>query len=348
MFDAPDRSPSTTTRRALIAALSVAALPVAARRASARQDDATPAAADAAQPAAEGEWSFTDDRGETITLPARPERIVAQSGSAAALWDYGIRPVAVFGPQRNPDGSNAVDIGNVDVESVESIGEAWGEFDLEKLLALDVDLLVGPLHPLGDIWYLPVETAPLLDGNVPIVGIYFTGGVSATHIMERYEELAAALGADLDAPEVVEAREEFDAAAEELRAAIAEKPGLKVLAVSGTPEAFYVASASFAADLVFLKELGLDIIQHGTEGMWEDMSWEQADRYPAGLILVDERAGAMKPDEYAAIDTWTALPAVQAGQLGPWRTELPYSRRGYAEYLRDLAEAVRNAEVGIA
>ena len=32
------------------------------------------------------------------------------------------------------------------------------------------------------------------------------------------------------------------------------------------------------------------------------------------------------PEEYLAIDTWASLPAVQAGQIGKWRAELPDSR----------------------
>lgn len=326
--------PATSRRRLLAAAPALALASVVAGRGSAFAQ---------ATPAADGGWSFVDDRGNTLSLPARPERVVAQSASAAALWDYGVRPVGVFGPQRNPDGSPAVDIGNVDLDAVVGLSEAWDSFDIEGLLALDADLLVGPLHPEGEIWYLPPESEAQFAGAVPVLGIFFTGGVSADHIIGRYEELAEALGADMDAPEVVAAREEFDVAVADLRDAIAGNPGLTVMAVSATPEAMYVANASFAADLVFLKDLGLDIVQHDQEGMWEELSWEQADAHAADLILVDERAGAMTADEYAAIDTWNTLPAVQADQLGPWRTELPYSRRGYAEYLRELAEAIREA-----
>ncbi len=328
----------STRRRFLAAASGLAVVAAHNGRGVAFAQEATPAP--------EGGWTFVDDRGATISLPARPERIVAQSTSAA-LWDYGIRPIGVFGPQRNPDGSNAADIGDVDLDSVAGLSEAWDAFDVEGLLALDADLVVGPLHPDGDISYLLPEFEELLGGSVPVLGILFTGGVSANHILERYEELAAALGADLQTPEVVAAREEFDAAVADLRDAIAGNPGLTVMAIAGTSDGMVVANASFAADLVFLKELGLDIVQHGEEGMWEQLSWEQADKHEVDLILVDARSNAMTREEYAAIGTWASLPAVQAGQLGPWRTELPYSRRAYAEYLRELAEVIRAADAGI-
>jgi iron complex transport system substrate-binding protein len=38
-----------------------------------------------------GGWSFTDDRGQKVTLGSPPTRIVAYIGAAAALHDFGIR-----------------------------------------------------------------------------------------------------------------------------------------------------------------------------------------------------------------------------------------------------------------
>lgn len=61
---------------------------------------------------------------------------------------------------------------------------------------------------------------------------------------------------------MVAAQAEFDKAAEDVRAAAAENPGLKVLFASGTPEeAFYIANPSVNADLLFFKELGVDVVQ---------------------------------------------------------------------------------------
>src|SRR5688572_13560104 len=46
---------------------------------------------------AAGGFTFTDDRGVTVTLPTRPVRIVAQADSVAALHDLGVETIAVFG-----------------------------------------------------------------------------------------------------------------------------------------------------------------------------------------------------------------------------------------------------------
>lgn len=92
-------------------------------------------AAQSATPAAERLWTFTDDHGTTISLPERPERIVAYVGSAATLWDYGIRPVGVFGSLLREDGSKNPLAGNVDPDAVAWLGEGGSELDLEALVA---------------------------------------------------------------------------------------------------------------------------------------------------------------------------------------------------------------------
>src|SRR5690606_4347656 len=58
----------------------------------------TATAQEAATPATgpEAGWSYTDVFGNTVSLPAPPVRIAANLVTAAALWDLGIEPVAVF------------------------------------------------------------------------------------------------------------------------------------------------------------------------------------------------------------------------------------------------------------
>src|SRR5690348_13132494 len=83
----PHGLPNSATRRTVLGGV-LGAL-AASRLSTSRAQDATPAA--------DGPWSFTDDKGVTVELPARPLRIIADVNAAAPLWDFGIRPVAVFG-----------------------------------------------------------------------------------------------------------------------------------------------------------------------------------------------------------------------------------------------------------
>jgi len=309
---------------------------------------ATPASASptaATSPAASGgEWSFTDDRGITVTLPSRPERIVAQTAAAAALWDYGIRAVGIFGPYRAEDGSPDFQAGNIDLDAVEYLGD-YGEMDLEKLIALQADVYVDFALYDKQLWYLG-DTESRVKEIVPTIGISMQG-VSILTSIERFEELAGLLGADLSAPDVVEAKEEFAAAEADLKAAIAEKPGLRVLVVSNSLDQLYVASPEWMTDLHYFADLGLDIVKHQTNDFFEALSWEQANKYPADLILVDQRPGLLTQEQLNAIPTWTSLPAVQAGQVGPWYAGAPYSHKRFAPIMRELAEIIRKSRADI-
>lgn len=323
--------------------------PAAAETSVADEATATAPSDAATTNTSDGPWTFTDDRGTTISLPQRPERIVAQVSAAAALWDYGVRPIAVFGPQRGADGSQDPQSGNVDLDAVESLGEAWGEFDLEMLAALQPDLLVSQLYePDGVLWYVPEEGEAVVDEIVPSVGVLVADMPIITPI-NRFAELAQALGADLDAPEAVEDKERFDSAVDDLTAAIAEKPDLTVLVTAGAADQLYIANPVVADDLIFFRELGLDIIMPdvGPDEFWETLSWEQANKYPADLILNDARTQSLTPEQLLEIPTWTEHAAVQADQVADWHAEPIYSYKGYAPVLEELVGVIREADAGV-
>jgi iron complex transport system substrate-binding protein len=307
------------------------------------------AAARAQTPAASpvAGWHFTDDRGITVELPAPPERVVAEINAASALWDYGVRPVGVFGPQHRADGEVDARVGNVDLASVTNLGEVWGEVDIEGLLALDADLVVGPTWDPPEIFYLTLDGEASLGSRVPVLGIQ-TARVSLDKSIKRFAELAGALGADLESDENTAARVEYASALEDLEKAIAESPDLAVLFVAGDESAFYVAQPDDMADLILLQELGLNILSGGEADFWETLSWEDVLKFPTDLILVDAREGSYSLDDFAAVPTWSSVPAVQAGQVDVWHAEPIYSYVGYAPELRRLAGLIRNARGDVA
>lgn len=351
----------TSIRRACTVLLLVAALaltacaPQAAPAPTAGDhaaDQASPPAPNAAagEPAPQdaGPWEFTDDRGITISLPERPVRIVAQSTAAAALWDLGIRPVGVFGPQRRADGSNDPEIGNVDLSTVESVGEQWGELDLEKLAALRPDIIVTTMWQPPDLWYITEDVAAKVEAIAPTVGIHVADRPISQSIA-RFEELAQALGADLQAPAIVAARQRFEQASAELKAAIAEKPGLKVLFGAGSLDTLWVVNPPPYADLRYFQELGLEIVvPENPDQFWEALSWEQALKYPADLILYDVRSHVVPPDQLAEkVPTWNQHPAVKAGQVGPWHATAAHSYAGFAAIMEELTASIRQSRADV-
>jgi len=291
---------------------------------------------------------FTDARGITVELPERPVRIVAQVSAAAALWDFGIRPVGIFGPQRNADGSNGPQVGDVDLSTVTSLGENWGEFDLEAFAELQPDILISTAYAGADpLWYVPEDAQPVIDQLCPSVGIEVQG-VPVVGIIQRFEDLAVQLGADLDTSEVVQAKQDFGTAEAELVAAIAAKPGITAMAVSANQEMVYIANPALAHDLLWFRELGMDILipPIPADQWWEELSWELVGAHDTevDLILLDQRTQALTEAQMAERELWPQLKAVAAGQVGPWYAETTYSWKGFTPAINDTVAALLAAE----
>ncbi len=72
--------------------------------------------------------------GKSVTLPARPERVVAYMRVGCRA--LGLRrkwPELYLAGVTRPDGTPEVYVGDLDLESVVNLGETYGELDLEGL-----------------------------------------------------------------------------------------------------------------------------------------------------------------------------------------------------------------------
>ncbi|HEX6361016.1 ABC transporter substrate-binding protein [Actinophytocola sp.] len=297
-----------------------------------------------------GAWEFTDDRGTKVTRDKQPQKVVAYISSAAALWDFGIEAAGVFGPQKTESGEKEIQAGNVDLDKTTSLGVVWDDFDVEKFIGMQPDLLVTGLTGTKptDLWAITTETGPKVEKVAPILALS-EYKVTLPKVIERYEELAKALGADVTSSTVTDAKAEFEAASDELRTVAKEKAGLKVLVVYSDKDSIYIAKPEFFADLSYYKELGLDIVEGGgSEDYWEQLSWEQVGKYPADLILTDTRTFSLSKEQMNEFPTWRALPAVAAGQLGDWSAEPRFNYTLAAPVIRDLSTAIKNARTDIA
>ena len=295
-----------------------------------------------------GPWTFTDDRAQKVSLDARPTRVVAYIGAAAALHDFGVadKIVGIYGPITRKDGSPDPQAGEFDAKKATIIGNAYGEFNIEKYAALRPQLLIDNMYVQNQLFYVPVESKDKIFALAPSIGIS-TGSAALPKPIGRYAELAAALGADLNAPKITAAKTRFDQAAEALRAAARAAGGLKVLAGSASPDLFYVSNPAKNTDLMYFRELGVDIIvpeKPSQDGYFEGLSWENADKYAPDLILLDSRTQALQPAALTGKPAWAKLPAVKAGQVTAWQPEPRYSYAGCAPILEALAQAVQSAK----
>lgn len=291
-------------------------------------------------------WSFTDDRGKKRSADQRPEHIVAFVSSAAALYDYGVECTGIFGPSEPVGGKPNPQAGDLDVDKLTSLGTAWGEFNIEKYAKLRPDLLVSNMFPPPDLWGVPTENAKKIASLAPTVGISFAH-TTLLDPLKQYEKLARSLGADLRAKKVTDAKARFKKAERTLRDVAKAKGGLKVLAMTGDADQMYVAVPDSYVDLHYFKNLGVEFVEGKKSdkwGFWEFLSWENADKYDADLIMLDNRSSALPAADLAKKPVYAELPAVKAGQTTPWAMEERCSYRGWAPVLERLAAALKDSD----
>jgi iron complex transport system substrate-binding protein len=292
-----------------------------------------------------GPWTFTDDRKKTVKLDHAPTHLVAYVGAAAALHDYGVECTGVFGPTKLKDGSADAQAGDLDVGKVTVIGNTWGEFSIEKYAALSPGLLISHMYQAPTLWYVPEESAKKILEIAPSVGVNLAG-VPLTTPLQRYAELAASLGADMNSPRNTAQKTRFEQASAALRAAVKAHPGIKVMASSGAADAFYVSTPASASDLSYYRSLGVDFVvpDKVQGGFFETLSWENAGKYQADVIMLDNRAATLQPKDLAGKPTWARLPAVKAGQVYSWPSEPTFSYDKCAAQIEALTKAITAAK----
>lgn len=288
---------------------------------------------------------FVDDRGVAVELPETPARIFADLGAGLALWEFGIKPVGLVGY------SGVFEIPE-ELAYVPFLDLDAGELDLEQLIAIDPDLSVSQAWSTNnpsDFAGFDEATWPGFTDLAPTLGILAV--VEPVDFgIARFAELAVALGADPNDPAAAEDREAFEAASEEVRAAAAEKPDLKVMAISATAEVIYVGNPNIASDLVYFASLGVNLVVPESpmdvmDGLWEELSWEEIGQYPVDLYLNDDRPYSLTGEQLLEQEVFTAMPG--ANQVASWTIEYVPSYRALTPILTSLAAAIRDAEVVI-
>jgi len=300
----------------------------------------------ATESAAEG-WEFTDDLGNTVTLDEVPTRIAGLNDVLSSLWNYGIEPVAAFGQTSIEDD---VAFEGKDLSGVEIVGTSYGQIDLEALAAADPDIIVASVYPTDSEGTLDpdaplygfesIEQQEQVAAIAPIVGIAWRG--SADEVIERTVELAGSLGVDVDGGEVAEMRKDYEAASAELTEAA--ESGVSVLPVFATEaDGWWMAKAPDDPSLHLYQELGVNFVDPGGDGyFWNSVGWEEVPGHPSDVLLYSLRF-SMTPEEIAAQPTAALLPAVQAGQLYPWKY-LGMDYVAQAEYMQELAGWLTEAQ----
>lgn len=276
--------------------------------------------------------SFTHPQFEdlTINLDEAPKRIVADFYAAGVLASYGIEPVGVFGL-----GSDSEDVlAAFDINKAEVLGKG-NELNVEKLVDLQPDVIVGHGSPEGWSWFKEDLNKQMLD-VAPFIPLATKKSVE-TNIDDNLK-IAAFLGADPDSPEIKKSKEAFEAAKTHVQDAVKGKD-LEVLLGAPAEEVYYTAQG-FPQNELF-ESLGMKTVgkPRPAEGNpWGQLAWEEFPEFKADVVTTLPASSAPDLSQNAL---WNAHPAVKANQVVAWDQKLIYSYDAYANWLdataKDLA-----------
>ncbi|GAA4455533.1 ABC transporter substrate-binding protein [Phytohabitans houttuyneae] len=307
---------------------------------------------DSAAAAPAGPWSFTDGSGQVVKADKTPTRIIAHAGEAAALMSFGIKPVGIFADESVKTDPN---LKNLDLTGIEILGEEWGKIDVEKAAALRPDLIVGDWWPAekahSGMEEGVDEKSKKLAELAPVVGV--SQGKSIVALADGYEDLAASLGAKVDSPEIAANKKRFEDSVAAFKQAVAGKADLTVAAMSPADDKVYVANPEYAPELLDLQSWGLKVINPASPDpgfpYWENLSWENADKYQPDLILWDGRSfTATANAEWGKKQpTWFKIKAAKAGAVVAWPAFWLHTYGDFATELDKLTEAVKAADPNV-
>ncbi|WP_188193548.1 ABC transporter substrate-binding protein [Nonomuraea sp. SYSU D8015] len=306
----------------------------------------------AASSAPSGPWSFTDGSGKVVTADTTPTRIIAHVGVDAALMSFGIKPVGIYADESVKTDANLKDL---DLTGIEILGQEWGKIDVEKAAALRPDLIVGDWWPAekahSGFEEGVDEKSNKLAELAPVVGI--SQGKSIVDLAKGYENLAKSLGADLDAPAIAANKQRFEQSVTAFKQAVAAKPGLTAAAMSPAGDKLYFANPAYAPELLDFQRWGLKVINPDSPDpgfpYWENLSWENADKYQPDLILWDSRnyTPTSNADRGKKQPTWFKIKAAKAGAVTPWPAYWLHTYGDFATELDALTQAIKPANPDI-
>jgi iron complex transport system substrate-binding protein len=282
-------------------------------------------------------WTFVDDRKQTVRLGRRPTRIVAYTSAAAALYDWGVTPVGVFGdvPREDPV------LAAFPWDKAQIVGTVYGEIDTEALRSLRAELIVSRWYPPPDdnpvFGFKDSEQQKTIGSQVPIVGI--SGHVIGSRQIDRFGDLAHALGVSRTSARISRARSVFADAEANLSRIGRRKSNLRIIAVSADQNTLFVSTVN--GDLALYAQRGVPLVSaKSSDPYWDALPWKQAHKYPADAILYDARADVLPLRAAKRIPTFAALPAVRTKQIAMWRADPPPSYQSYTKTMNDLASTL--------
>ncbi len=284
---------------------------------------ATAALTAAPTPAAAFPLTLVDDEGTSVTIPARPERIVSLTpATTEILFAVGAGPRVVATTDFDDFPPEAVAL--PDVATYQGV-------DVEKIVGLEADLVVAG----GNGFNSPEALARLRSLGIPVLVVY---APDVATVLADVELVATAAG-EAAAGEALAAtmRTEIDAIAAAVTATGGPRPRV-FYELDATKEIYGPADDSFIAEMIELA--GGDPITTGSPTVYS-IPLETLVAADPEVIVLGDAAYGVTPDQVAARPGWGGMTAVRDGAIRPV-DDVVVTRPGprLAEGLRALALAI--------
>jgi iron complex transport system substrate-binding protein len=123
--------------------------------------------------------------------------------------------------------------------------------------------------------------------------------------------------------------------------------------MSPADDLLYVANPEYAPELLDFQTWGLDVLNPAKPDpgfpYWENLSWENADKYQPDLILWDGRSytEAANAEWGKKQPTWFSIKAAKAGSVVAWPAYWLHTYGHFATELDKLTEAISTVDPAV-
>jgi iron complex transport system substrate-binding protein len=266
---------------------------------------------------------LTDDEGNAVALPARPERIVSLTpATTEILYAVGAGPRVVATTDFDDFPPEAVAL--PDVASYQGV-------DVEKIVGLQADLVVAGGNQFNNAEAL----AKLRDLGIPVLVVY---APDVATVLADIELVATAAGEGPAGTALAAAmKAEIDAITAGIDASAGTRPRV-FYELDATKEIYGPADRSFIAEMVTLA--GGDPVTTGSPTVFS-IPLERLVAADPEVIVLGDAAYGVTPEQVAARSGWAGMTAVKSDAIRPVN-DVVVTRPGprLVEGLRALALAI--------
>ncbi|MFT3662975.1 MAG: ABC transporter substrate-binding protein [Gordonia sp. (in: high G+C Gram-positive bacteria)] len=276
-----------------------------------------------------------------VKVPAAPKRIISGWLVATQLIDLGVVPVGMLDDYK----ANATPDELKQVEGVPDIGSATAGVNTEKVLSLNPDLVVTYIRKDME------KTLALKEVNevaAPTVALEIQ---EPTQVWDNYQNVADAIGCgDFAKKRLAGVNDKLTAIANDQKDALG-KLGTAAYIGAGQEPGTFAAATNKSLVYKRLEMAGVkyfDGVPAEPKRFNEVMSLEQLNKLSSANVIFFDADTEGKPakgvQELLDNPAFKALPAVQKGNVYPYRTAYSYTTAAVERQAVDIAAAVKAAK----